>query len=400
MEFNLFYSLFEAGNYHLIVREILDFLDLESIYSLSLVNRSCYKFLKPFVQNKRRLLRQSWLRSSRKEKVLSIQSSDIKYPSIVCDDTELILVAFDAKQGWSAHVFRISTLDLIFVQCLYRVDSDDLAWTQFIGNCTLSRRFLVITPTTAEHELHLWRRSASEFIGPPMVIKQQMSDRYANTCYDYYVIVYRSSLFSLYSAEKDPVVKCWSYTVYTGEYVEKMIMKVVKADKNGILFWERDIFGNHSLQKRDFRNKMIFKIDLDYFVQDDLQLKPNDIIDCSDSKFVIDFTNKHGSGVLDVVSYKNELLRRFEHDNKPHHGWVVHCRSVAPPKCLKSLNLVPFLQYALCLDLELMQMCKKDHNQDNWPLHTESVAYNSSDIFFTDHYNQDIVRIVRGVQEM
>ena len=78
------------------------------------------------------------------------------------------------------------------------------------------------------------------------------------------------------------------------------------------------------------------------------------------------------------------LLKRFEHKNKPQNGWVVHCRSVAPPKCLNRLNLVPFLQYALCLDLELMQLVKKSNEEDLWPLQVASVSYNSSKIFYTD----------------
>ena len=78
------------------------------------------------------------------------------------------------------------------------------------------------------------------------------------------------------------------------------------------------------------------------------------------------------------------ILRRFEHPNKPQHGWVVHCRSVAPPRCLKRLNLVPFLQYGLTLDLELMQIVKKSEEDNLWPLHVDSLAYNSNRIFYTD----------------
>ena len=46
--------------------------------------------------------------------------------------------------------------------------------------------------------------------------------------------------------------------------------------------------------------------------------------------------------------------------------------------------MVPFLQYGLCLDLELMQMVKKSNERDFWPLQVDSVAYNSSQIFYTD----------------
>ena len=46
--------------------------------------------------------------------------------------------------------------------------------------------------------------------------------------------------------------------------------------------------------------------------------------------------------------------------------------------------MVPFLQYGLCLDLELMQMVKKSNDRDFWPLQVDSVAYNSSQIFYTD----------------
>ena len=78
------------------------------------------------------------------------------------------------------------------------------------------------------------------------------------------------------------------------------------------------------------------------------------------------------------------LLRRFEHTNKPQHGWVVHCRSIAPPRCLNRLNLVPFLQYALCLDVELLQLVKKSCKEELWPFQVDSAAYNSSQIFYTD----------------
>ena len=97
-----------------------------------------------------------------------------------------------------------------------------------------------------------------------------------------------------------------------------------------------------------------------------------------------------------MIMSTGELIKRFEHENKPHHGWVVHCRSVAPPRCLRRLNLVIFLQYAFCLDLEFMQVYKKDCSADSqWPWHVESVAYNSSDIFFTHRTRKNIVMVVR-----
>ncbi len=395
-DFNIFHGLFASGDYHVVVDKLLALLDLDTLINLSLVDKCCYAFLRPLISARRTSLRHCWLSSS----VKSVSTiADLKYPIVVCDDQDLVVVAFDAKIGWSAHVLRAATLSLKFAQCLYRVDKEEFPWTQFIGNCTLSKSFLIITPSTAEHEIHLWNRKDKSLCGPPMVIKQQMSDRYANLTYNNYVIVYRTSLFSVYFAnlETNSIAERWTYSVYTGEYVEKTIMKVVKADERGVVVWEKDILGNHSLQLRNYSNRKIFKIDINYFAQDkDDPLKLNDVVGCTEKLFVMDLTNKFGLGVLDVVSYKSgNLIRRFEHGSKPHHGWVVHCRSVAPPKCISSLNLVPFLQYSLCLDLELMQVCKKSHGKDQWPLHVESVAHNSDSIFYTDHTNRNIIKIIR-----
>lgn len=82
----------------------------------------------------------------------------ITHPTVVCDDREVILVAFDPTTGWCAHVYNTTFLTRKYFQCLYRVDNEDFPWTQFIGNCSLSSKFLIVTPTTAEHELHLWSR--------------------------------------------------------------------------------------------------------------------------------------------------------------------------------------------------------------------------------------------------
>ena len=84
-----------------------------------------------------------------------------------------------------------------YVQCLYKMDNNDLPWSQFIGNCSLSDKFLVVTPTTPKHEIHLWCRE-NRLLGPPMVIKQQMSDRFANFVFQNYIVMYRTNLVSLY----------------------------------------------------------------------------------------------------------------------------------------------------------------------------------------------------------
>ena len=223
-----------------------------------------------------------------------------------------------------------------------------------------------------------------------------MSDRYANLSYDSHIVIYKPTLVTLYQSDGKTVDQRWSYNPYSGDRTEKMIKKVVSINKNGVVIWEKNTKEHHSLHLRSYSKKMVFKTMLDYFTQDELKLKPNDIVGCTDEFFILDMTNKFGLGVLDIVSYKSgNLIRRFEHNNKPYHGWVVHCRSVAPPRCLRRLNLVIFLQYAFCLDLEFMKIYKKTSSEDHWPLHVESVAYNSSDIYYTHRFRKNHIMVVR-----
>ena len=84
-----------------------------------------------------------------------------------------------------------------FVQCLYKMDSNDFPWSQYVGNCSISTKFLVVTPTTAKHEINLWSRE-NHLRGPPLIIKQQMSDRFANFVFQYNIVMYRKNLVSLY----------------------------------------------------------------------------------------------------------------------------------------------------------------------------------------------------------
>ena len=86
--------------------------------------------------------------------------------------------------------------------------------------------------------------------------------------------------------------------------VEKTIMKVVTVNKNGVLVWERDVMGQHSVHLRNYKNQVIYKKDISYFIKD--RLKLNDIIPYNNNTIILDFTNKHGTGVLDVVCLDNE----------------------------------------------------------------------------------------------
>ena len=167
------------------------------------------------------------------------------------------------------------------------------------------------------------------------------------------------------------------------------------ANQHGILHWEKDILQKSSINLRSYKNKSILKTPLDYI---DNKFKINDIIGCTKNLVIIDLSDKFGNGLLDLFNYRTGLqLKRFEHAHKPQHGWVVHCRSVAPPKFLPSLSLVPFIQYALCVDLKLMQISRKnpeDLMKRPWPLHVESVAFNRRQIFFTDFHHRNLINVI------
>ena len=145
---------------------------------------------------------------------------------------------------------------------------------------------------------------------------------------------------------------------------------------------------------------MILKTYLEYINKEgDDNLKINDIIGCTKDLVIIDLSDKHGNGHLDLYNYRTGgvPLKRFDHPHKPQHGWVVHCRSVAPPMLIPSLSLVPFIQYSLCLDLKLLQISQKnpdDLAERPWPIHVESVAYNRSQIFFTDFHNRNLINVI------
>ena len=146
---------------------------------------------------------------------------------------------------------------------------------------------------------------------------------------------------------------------------------------------------------------MILKTYLEYIndKEGNDNLKINDIIGCIKDLVIIDLSDKHGNGHLDLYNYRTGgvPLKRFDHPHKPQHGWVVHCRSVAPPMLIPSLSLVPFIQYSLCLDLKLLQISQKnpdDLEERPWPIHVESVAYNRSQIFFTDFHNRNLINVI------
>ena len=240
-EFSLLQALLQEGNYPVVIDLILQNLpDLEDLQNLCLVNHTCYNYFRAYVQGKTNYLRQSWLNSKHPYEFRHLSFVGT-YPTVVCDNSCVMIVSFQPSVGWSVQCFQTQDLDRpIFVQSLYQVDKEDFPWTQFIGNCSLSKRFLVITPTTAEHEIHLWRRL--KFAGlssSHMTIKQQMADRYANLHFEYFIILYRHSLYTLFNAEQSHLKSVWDYNVRSGEYAERIIVKVVVADKFGILHWEK-----------------------------------------------------------------------------------------------------------------------------------------------------------------
>ena len=102
--FNIFYGLFETGDYHVIVEKFISLLDLDTLHSLSLCNKSCYKFLTPHISRKKHALRMSWLSPMQPHKMSFIQRKDISRSMVVCDDFEMILIGFTNPIGWNAYV--------------------------------------------------------------------------------------------------------------------------------------------------------------------------------------------------------------------------------------------------------------------------------------------------------
>ena len=84
-------------------------------------------------------------------------------------------------------------------------------------------------------------------------------------------------------------------------------MKVVTINKHGVIVWERDLMGQHTIHLRNYNNQIHYKADISYFVKE--KLKPNDIIACNDSTLILDLTNKHGTGVLDVIVIDNTRIQ-------------------------------------------------------------------------------------------
>ena len=84
-------------------------------------------------------------------------------------------------------------------------------------------------------------------------------------------------------------------------------MKVVTINKDGVIVWERDLMGQHTIHLRNYNNQIHYKADISYFVKE--KLKPNDIIACNDSTLILDLTNKHGTGVLDVIVIDNARIQ-------------------------------------------------------------------------------------------
>ena len=75
--FNIFHGLFETGDYHVIVEKFMSFLDLETLYTLSLCNKTCYKYLKPYISQKKVELRMFWLSPLQPQSLRFIQRRNI-----------------------------------------------------------------------------------------------------------------------------------------------------------------------------------------------------------------------------------------------------------------------------------------------------------------------------------
>ncbi len=411
---NLLHSLLEAGDFSVILDKIFGYLDLESLHNLSKVNRLCNLHVSSILESRTRKLKQSWLSTGdgytvrQNLNAVEWSLSKLSNPRVVCDDNEVFVVAFDPARGWMVHTYTSVCLTYVSQQCLYAVDKEDFPWSQYIGHVSLSTGYLVITPSTAGHEIHLWKRSPSGLSSSKVVIRQQMADRYSAVLYNNKVAMYRSTQFSLYEMEEnengsgeEEAVKRWSYWVNVQS--GRAIKKVVAALDDGLFVWENDLENKHSLHFRGYDNRLRSKKFL--LFPPDHKENPrlvNDVIlagveSLSSSMFVIDSTSKNGSGILDVFDYdRGCVVKSFEHAARPQHGWVVHCRSVCPPRNLRLLKLLPFIQYNLCLDLDLLKMVIKDEDKCPWPECVESLAHNTSDIFFTDGENDDGIRVLRS----
>ena len=44
-------------------------------------------------------------------------------------------------------------------------------------------------------------------------------------------------------------------------------MKVVTINKHGVIVWERDLMGQHTIHLRNYNNQIHYKADISYFVK-------------------------------------------------------------------------------------------------------------------------------------
>ena len=56
--------------------------------------------------------------------------------------------------------------------------------------------------------------------GPPLIIKQQMSDRFANFVFQNYIVMYRKNLVTLYRFVS---VQLWSFN-FSGQFLNNLIL--------------------------------------------------------------------------------------------------------------------------------------------------------------------------------
>ena len=162
-----------------------------------------------------------------------------------------------------------------------------------------------------QHEIHLWLRLRDKFASTPFIIQHRMSDRYANLVSGHFLVMYRTTLFSLYKIEKN-VMKCWSYKPNLAQ-TESVIKKVIAFLSTGILVWEKNMLERHCIHLRSYQNSLIFVTKLSYLEVDEdnskkdySKLKLNDVVGGgpTTNKVIIDITTVLGTGILDIVDYR------------------------------------------------------------------------------------------------
>ena len=80
--FSLLQALLESGNYSVIIDQIAQELDLETLHNLSLVNKSCYGYFRDIVKTRTIRIRQSWLNSKSPFQLKVLQETSITCPTI------------------------------------------------------------------------------------------------------------------------------------------------------------------------------------------------------------------------------------------------------------------------------------------------------------------------------